>query len=115
KVIRNNASNIGIATVFFGALCAHAKNYNSFSDAVMHAHHYAGLADMVWMIGAALMGILSLIRVPPSASMVNVRSVLATVAMMVAPAFIRGESATTGLLAAAGLAIEFFGVILSEG
>ena len=114
-LLRQTACNFGIAIVFFTALFAHARNYHSVADLLQHMHHYAGLADLVWMGGAALMGVLSLIRVPPVASMVNVRSVLATTAMMVAPAFIKAQSGSTGLLAAAGLAIECFGVIVSEG
>ena len=101
--------------MFFSALFAHARNYHSLDDMLQHMRHYAGLADLVWMAGAALMGVLSLIRVPPVATMVNVRSVLATTAMMVAPAFIKPQPGATGLLVAAGLAIECFGVIVSEG
>ena len=114
-VFRHTACNIGIAFIFFAALWAHARNYHSFADIFHRMRHYGGLADLVWMVGAALMGTLSLIRVPPVDTMVNFRSILATTAMMVAPAFIKPQSDATGMLALAGLAIECFGVLVSEG
>jgi protein-S-isoprenylcysteine O-methyltransferase Ste14 len=113
--LRQTACNVGIAFIFFAALWAHARNYHSYADIFHRMRHYGGLADLVWMVGAALMGVLSLIRVPPVASMVNFRSILATTAMIVAPAFIKAQSEATGMLALAGLAIECFGVIVSEG
>jgi len=114
-VLRQTACNVGIAFIFFAALLGHARNYHSYADIFRRMHHYGGLADLVWMVGAALMGVLSLIRVPPVASMVNFRSILATTAMIVAPAFIKARPDATGMLALAGLAIECFGVIVSEG
>lgn len=113
-VWRQTACNLGIAFVFFAALWGHARNYHSVADIFRRMHDYGGLADVIWMVGAALMGVLSLIRVPPVTSMVNFRSVLATTAMIVAPAFIRAQPHATGL-PLAGLAIECFGVIVSEG
>ena len=113
--MRQTACNVGIAFIFFAALWGHARNYHSYADLFHRMRHYGGLADIVWMVGAALMGVLSLIRVPPVASMVNFRSILATTAMIVAPAFIKARPDATGRLALAGLAIECFGVILSEG
>jgi hypothetical protein len=64
-------------------------------DVLDQTRSCAGLADLVWMTGAALMGALSLVRVPPVALMVNFRSVIATAAMMVAPAFINPKAGVT--------------------
>jgi protein-S-isoprenylcysteine O-methyltransferase Ste14 len=113
-VLRQTACNLGIAFLFFAALWGHARNYHSVADVFHRMHDYGGLADVIWMVGAALMGVLSLIRVPPVTSMVNFRSILATTAMIVAPAFIRAQPHATGL-PLAGLTIECFGVMLSEG
>jgi hypothetical protein len=52
---------------------------------------------------AALLGLLSLIRVPTVAAMVNFRSVLATGAMMVVPALIKPDAGATGLFVSAGI------------
>src|ERR1700685_1656908 len=68
------ASNIGLASMFFIGLIPAKGRYNF------------GVANYIWLGGAALMGVLSLIRIPPRETMFNVRSVLATTAMMVAPA-----------------------------
>jgi protein-S-isoprenylcysteine O-methyltransferase Ste14 len=113
-VLRQTACNVGIAIVFIAALFIHARHYHSLGNILDQTRSCAGLADLVWMTGAALMGALSLIRVPPVASMVNFRSVIATAAMMVAPALIKPLAVATGLLVAVGLAIECFGVIVSE-
>lgn len=113
--LKHIASNLGIAAVFFWALVVHLRNYRNLADVLASLHHTAGISDFVWMIGAGLMGALSLIRVPPAAAMINVRSVFATAAMMVTPAFIIPRGGSTGTLAAAGLMIECCGVILSEG
>ncbi len=51
---KNSISNIALALLFFAALIpGHTSRYN------LHA------ADIIWMTGAALMGIFSLVRVPP--------------------------------------------------
>jgi protein-S-isoprenylcysteine O-methyltransferase Ste14 len=115
SVVRNIVCNFGVASIFFVALWAHARNYHSLADVYRSMHSCGGLDDLVWIAGAALMGVLSLIRVPPVASMVNWRSVLATTVMMVAPTFIRARTDAKGLIALASLVIETFGVIISEG
>jgi protein-S-isoprenylcysteine O-methyltransferase Ste14 len=114
-LLRQTVSNLGIAIVFFAALFIHARNYHSLGDVLDQTRGCAGLADLVWMTGAVLMGMLSLIRFAPVASMINFRSVLATGAMMVAPAFVKPKAGAMGFFVVAGLAVECFGVIVSEG
>src|SRR5713226_4112884 len=72
--LRHAAANLGVATIFFLTLAFHSRQYG-------------GLSDLIWMIGAALMGMLSLIRVPPKAALINSSSLTATAFMMVTPLF----------------------------
>lgn len=98
------ASNIGVAILFFVTLLPHAANYGS------------DLADWIWIVGAALMGILTLFRVPPTATKVDARSILATAAMMLLPALMLNNRArATGWLASSAIAVELIGVIISQG
>ena len=77
-------------------------------------HYGSDAADYIWAVGAALMGLLSLVRVPPKTSMVTVSSVLATAGMMLLPGMMRLSAASTGRLYAAGVAIELAGVIFTQ-
>jgi protein-S-isoprenylcysteine O-methyltransferase Ste14 len=102
--LRHIASNVAVALLFFFTLIPHAARYGS------------DLADWIWMVGAALMGILALVRVPPTATAIDVRSILATTAMMVAPpVLLNDHSRSTGWLASGALAVEMIGVIVSQG
>jgi protein-S-isoprenylcysteine O-methyltransferase Ste14 len=103
----NAASNVGVALLFFMAFLP-----NKFQ----HASYHSGVADDVWLAGALLMGLFSLVRVPPRSSMVTVSSVAATVGMMLLPSFIRPlpGTASIGLLHSAGLTIELVGVLFTQ-
>ena len=100
--LRYTASNFGLAAMFFIGLIPARGRYNF------------GVANYIWLGGAALMGVLSLIRIPPRETMFNVRSVLATTAMMVAPAMMRPAAPSSGLLADGGIIIELIGVAFSQ-
>src|ERR1700680_3251344 len=81
---RNALGNICLALLFFTALLPTTKGqYNS------------GVANDIWLAGAVLMGVLSLVRVPPRSAMVNLRSILATAAMMTIPALMRPRGGST--------------------
>jgi protein-S-isoprenylcysteine O-methyltransferase Ste14 len=102
--LRRTASNIGVAILFFVTLLPRAAQYGS------------ALADWIWMIGAALMGLLALVRVAPTATAIDVRSIVATATMMLAPPLLlNNHSPSTGLLASGAIAIELIGVIVSQG
>ncbi len=101
--LRHAAANLGVAAMFFLTLAQHAR------------HFHGGLTDLIWMIGATLMGVLSLVRVPPKMAMINVSSILATSVMMIAPALMRADSPSTGVLEHSGLALVLLGSIASEG
>src|SRR5260370_17955871 len=71
--LRQAAANLGLAILFFGSLAPDALHYGT------------GVANLIWAVGAALMGVLSLVRIPPNAPMVNLRSILALPGMTLLP------------------------------
>lgn len=100
---KNSLSNIALALLFFAALIpGHTSRYS------IHA------ADIMWMVGAALMGIFSLVRVPPKIVTVSPRSIAATAGMMILPTLIKPGVASVGLLNQAGMALELIGVIFTQ-
>jgi protein-S-isoprenylcysteine O-methyltransferase Ste14 len=113
--LRHVAGNLGVALLFFGELAP-----------LIRSEFFGGppidwtAANIIWIVGATLMAVLSLVRVPPSSSMINLQSVMATSGMMAAPVIMAVPAATqpvghsVGLLAAAAVAVELFGVLLSQ-
>lgn len=103
----NAASNVGVALLFFGAF---------LPGKLHHEGYHSGAADDVWLAGALLMGLFSLVRVPPRSSTVTVSSVAATTGMMLLPALIRPLPgiASVGLLHSAGLIVELAGVLFTQ-
>jgi len=99
---RHALGNIGLALLFFTALIPAKGQYNS------------GLANDIWLGGAVLMGLLSLVRVPARSTMVNLRSILATAAMMTIPALMRPGVGTTGLLQDLAIVIELIGIAFTQ-
>jgi len=100
---KNSISNIALALLFFAALIpGHTSRYN------LHA------ADIIWMTGAALMGIFSLVRVPPKTVTVTANSIAATAGMMILPILIRPGVPSVGLLNQAGTALELIGIIFTQ-
>ena len=100
--IRHLAGNIAVALLFFVTLAPSNLNYGSH------------LANWIWLIGGALMGLLMLIRIPPRTSAITPSTLLATGVSMVVPAMMRPEHPSHGLLAAAAVAVELTGVTLSQ-
>jgi protein-S-isoprenylcysteine O-methyltransferase Ste14 len=100
--LRHAAANLGLAILFFGSVAPGALHYGT------------GVANLIWAVGAALMGVLSLVRIPPNAAMVNLRSILAVAGMTLVPAQIRPTVASVGIVAGCGVILELFGVVLSQ-
>jgi protein-S-isoprenylcysteine O-methyltransferase Ste14 len=101
--LSHTASNLGVALLFFVALIPHAAGFGD------------GPANWIWIGGAALMGVLSLMRVPPVAAAINWRSVMVTAIMMLAPPLLMNNAARSrGVLALAALIVEFVGVIITQ-
>jgi protein-S-isoprenylcysteine O-methyltransferase Ste14 len=99
---RHAIGNVCLALLFFVALIPAKAQYHS------------GIANDIWLAGAVLMGVLSLVRVPPRSSMVNLRSILATAAMMTIPALMRPGTPSTGLLADLGIVVELIGIAFTQ-
>jgi protein-S-isoprenylcysteine O-methyltransferase Ste14 len=99
---RHIVGNICLASLFFVALIPAKSQYHS------------GFANDIWLVGAVLMGVLSLVRVPARSAMINLRSILATTTMMVMPALMRPGAASTGLLANAALVVEIVGITFTQ-
>jgi protein-S-isoprenylcysteine O-methyltransferase Ste14 len=100
---RNIAGNICLALLFLIVLIP-----------TKSAHYHSTLATDIWFWGAVMMGVLSLVRIPPRSAMVNVSSILSTAAMMVAPALMRPGIPATGLLKDAAIVVELIGIAFTQ-
>jgi protein-S-isoprenylcysteine O-methyltransferase Ste14 len=100
--LRHFASNLGVAFLFFITLLPAKLNYGS------------QLANWIWLGGAALMGLLALIRLPPRSSTVTPLTLLATTVSIFVPALMRPEDPSHGLLALGAVAVELIGVALGQ-
>ncbi|HYB90021.1 MAG TPA: isoprenylcysteine carboxylmethyltransferase family protein [Candidatus Binataceae bacterium] len=100
--LKHALSNLALAACFFLVALPSAQRYQT------------GIANMVWVVGAMIMGVLSLVRVPPRDSMVNIRAFGAIGGMLIFPSFMRPDAPATGILSSAGLVLEVSGVVLSQ-
>jgi isoprenylcysteine carboxyl methyltransferase (ICMT) family protein YpbQ len=103
--LRNAAGNCILGLSFFIAMipAARALSWSLF-----------GLANIVWLSGAAIMGILSFVRTPPRSKMINGYTMAATAGMLFLPCFMRPVGASSGGLALSGLTFELFGIALTQ-
>jgi protein-S-isoprenylcysteine O-methyltransferase Ste14 len=100
--LSNAVSNVCLAALFLVAL-------------LPGIHHYAStVADVIWAIGAGLMGLLSLVRVPPKTVSLNARTIAATAGMMLLPTFLEPSRISTGAIYNIGVAIEVAGVVVTQ-
>ena len=95
-------ANLTIAAMFFVSAIPAVANYKS------------GIANDVWIVGAAIMGILSLVRLPPRSATISIGAVAATAGMLVLPCLMRPADRSNGILALCGIAIELIGVVLTQ-
>jgi protein-S-isoprenylcysteine O-methyltransferase Ste14 len=100
--LKHAAANLVLATSFFVAALPAANS------------HHTSLANSVWIVGAIVMGVFSLIRIPPRTVMINLRSISATAGMLMLPCLMRPGVASVGLFATAGLAFELIGVVATQ-
>lgn len=78
-------------------------------------HFFRGPADAIWTIGAVLMAAMSLVRIAPKAARIDLHAFLSTVfPVFLLPCLLRADSASSGLLAFAGVSLELFGVAFSQ-
>ena len=74
----------------------------------------AGVANIVWLVGAAIMAVMSFARFAPRSVTVNLQTIAASGGMLILPCFMRPTHASSGGLATAGLIFELFGVLLTQ-
>ena len=100
--LKYGASNLALAVTFLCAALPSAARYRS------------GAANLIWISGAMIMGALSLVRVPPRVSRVDIRAISATIGMLVFPVLMRPGRGSTGALNAVAIAVELTGMSLSQ-
>jgi protein-S-isoprenylcysteine O-methyltransferase Ste14 len=74
----------------------------------------AGAANVVWLMGAAIMGVMCFARFVPTSATVNLQTLIASGAMLILPCFMRPTNRSTGAILTTGLLLELFGVILTQ-
>jgi protein-S-isoprenylcysteine O-methyltransferase Ste14 len=74
----------------------------------------AGVANAVWLAGAAIMGVMCFARFLPRSATVNARTLVTSGAMLILPCFMRPTHPSIGTLATVGLLLELFGVMLTQ-
>jgi protein-S-isoprenylcysteine O-methyltransferase Ste14 len=74
----------------------------------------SGIANAVWVVGAAIMGVMCFARFAPRSTTVNLSTLLTSGAMLILPGFMRPTTHSIGALAAVGVVLELSGVILTQ-
>jgi isoprenylcysteine carboxyl methyltransferase (ICMT) family protein YpbQ len=74
----------------------------------------AGAANIVWLVGAATMAVMSFARFAPRTVAVNLRTLAASGGMLIIPCFMRPIGQSSGALATSGLVFELFGVAVTQ-
>jgi protein-S-isoprenylcysteine O-methyltransferase Ste14 len=100
--LKHAIANLTLAASFFvAALPAANQRVNN-------------LANTIWIVGAIIMGVFSLIRLPPRVVIISVRSIAATAGMLVLPCMMRPTTPSVGLIALGGIALEIIGVTATQ-
>ena len=74
----------------------------------------SGIANIVWLVGAAIMGTLAFVRTIPRSTMVNAGTITASGGMLLLPCLMRPISPSTGGVELTGLMLELFGITLTQ-
>lgn len=74
----------------------------------------AGVANVVWLTGAAIMAVMSFARFAPRSVSVNLRTLVASGGMLILPCFMRPIDPSTGALATVGLSVELLGIVIAQ-
>ncbi|HUN58917.1 MAG TPA: isoprenylcysteine carboxylmethyltransferase family protein [Candidatus Binataceae bacterium] len=96
------ASNICLALLFFSELF-----HSSFT-------HTNNLSNLIWIAGAAMMGLFALVRVAPTAERINLLTIGATGGMMLIPLLMRPAASPSGWFYVSGIALEMIGIIITQ-
>jgi len=100
--LKHALANVILAATFFVAAVPSLSQFNTT------------IANAVWIVGAAIMGVFSIVRVAPRAAAINVRTCAATVGMLLIPCLMRPSAPSAGAMAAEALTLEVIGVILTQ-
>jgi protein-S-isoprenylcysteine O-methyltransferase Ste14 len=103
--LRVAAGNCLLAASFFIAMVPSARALS---------WNLQGIANIVWITGAAIMGTLALVRTFPRSTMVNAATITASAGMLLLPCLTRPIGQSTGGLELAGLLFELFGITLTQ-
>jgi protein-S-isoprenylcysteine O-methyltransferase Ste14 len=74
----------------------------------------AGAANVVWVLGAGIMAVMSFARFAPRSTTVNLSTIATTGAMLILPCLMRPTIASSGMIATTGLILELLGVLLTQ-
>ena len=100
--LRLAAGNVALALLFFAALLPNSQSLVS------------GMANFIWMLGAVIMGVLSLVRVPPKRVALDPAAFIATAGAMILPAMMRPLLSGGGTIATIGILVECAGIVISQ-
>jgi protein-S-isoprenylcysteine O-methyltransferase Ste14 len=100
--LKHAVANLTLAASFFVAALPAANQQPN------------NLANTIWIVGAIIMGVFSLIRLPPRIVIISVRSIAATAGMLVLPCMMRPTMPSTGVLAIGGILLELVGVTATQ-
>lgn len=79
------------------------------------AQHFGSApANYIWVSGAMVMGVMSLVRFPPRAVMMDGKALAANAVALVLPALVRPAPPSLGLIASIAIGTELCGVVLSQ-
>ena len=74
----------------------------------------SGVANAVWVVGAAIMGVMCFARFAPRSTNVNPATLLTSGAMLILPGLMRPTTHSIGALGATGVVLELSGVALTQ-
>ncbi|HVN30202.1 MAG TPA: isoprenylcysteine carboxylmethyltransferase family protein [Candidatus Binataceae bacterium] len=101
--LRHSIGNLLVAGSFIVAALPNARHFSRSA------------ADMIWTVGAVAMAAMSLVRIAPKASRVDLRAFLSTIfPVFLLPCLLRAENPSSGMLAWTGVTLELCGVALSQ-
>jgi protein-S-isoprenylcysteine O-methyltransferase Ste14 len=100
---RNAAGNILLAGIYFAVALPMAK-YDWGSR----------IANAIWVLGAILIGVMTLFRRPPTDVKIGAAALITNAAALFTPALMRPGLPAGGIVGAVGIGLELAGVLLSQ-
>lgn len=100
--LRHAAENVLLGVAFFAAAWPNLRSFDRSP------------ADFIWAVGAVVIAVLSMVRVPPRVARVDLEAFAATAAMLAMPALMRRGVASAGFLQLCAVSLELMGTALSQ-